>query len=97
MDQIIQLQWVKYIFTISLYSDIFAIVSGISGAWSWGNGAGGRLGLGDQRDRYDPCGIPRLRGKSLMMVAASSYHSFALVCYPPMKDGGMVRYTYMYL
>lgn len=66
------------------------IAMGISGAWSWGNGSGGRLGLGDQRDRYDPCGIPRLRGKSLMMVAASAYHSLALVCYPPMNGGGMV-------
>lgn len=66
------------------------IAMGVSGAWSWGNGAGGRLGLGDQKDRYDPCGIPKLRGKSLMMVAAGSWHSLALVQYPPMKNGGMV-------
>ena len=66
--------------------------SGVSGAWSWGNGAGGRLGLGDQKDRYDPCGIPKLRGKSLMMVAAGSWHSLALVQYPPMKNGGMVLF-----
>ncbi len=27
-----------------------------------------------------------------MMVAASNYHSMALVCYPPMKNGGMVSF-----
>lgn len=64
---------------------------GASGAWAWGNGAGGRLGTGDQKDRYDPVGIPKLRGKCVLSVSAGAWHSLALVAYPPMLGGGAVR------
>ena len=30
-----------------------------------GSGAGGKLGLGDQKDRPNPCLIPRLKGRSV--------------------------------
>lgn len=66
---------------------------GASGVWSWGNGAGGRLGLGDNTDRYDPCLIPKLKGKFVMQLAAGTWHSMALICYPPLIGGGWV-YTW---
>lgn len=65
---------------------------GESGVWSWGNNAGGKLGLGDQKDRYDPCLVPRIKGKCILQVVAGSWHAMAIVQYPPMKGGGMVRY-----
>lgn len=66
---------------------------GASGVWAWGNGGGGKLGLNDQKDRLNPCLIPRLRGKSIMQICAGTWHSMALVCYPPMTGGGWV-YTW---
>lgn len=66
---------------------------GLSGVWSWGSGAGGRLGLGDQKDRYDPCLIPRLKGKSALCVSAGAWHSMAVIVYPPMLGGGIL-YTW---
>lgn len=65
-----------------------ALAYGASGVWSWGSGAGGKLGMGDTKDRYDPCLIPRLRGKSVMQVAAGTWHSMCLIAYPPMAPGG---------
>ncbi len=58
--------------------------------WSWGSNTGGKLGLGDQKDRYDPCLIPRVRGKCVLQVSAGWWHGMALVQYPPMKGGGIV-------
>jgi len=66
---------------------------GSSGLWAWGSGAGGKLGLGDQKDRLDPCLIPRLRGKSVLTISASSWYSMAVVMYPPMRGGGLL-YTW---
>ena len=66
---------------------------GASGVWAWGNGGGGKLGLNDQKDRLNPCLIPKLRGKSILQVVASTWHSMALVTYAPMVGGGWV-YTW---
>ncbi len=66
---------------------------GASGVWSWGNGSGGKLGLGDNNDRFDPCLIPGLKGKFVMQIVAGSWHSMALICYPPLLSGGWV-YTW---
>jgi hypothetical protein len=82
---------------ICIYQCPYSLVSGASGGWAWGNGAGGRLGTGDQKDRYDPVGIPKLRGKCVLSVSAGAWHSLALVAYPPMLGGGAVRYSiYIY-
>ena len=64
------------------------LAMGISGVWSWGNGSGGRLGLGDNSDRYDPCLVPRVKGKTILGVAAGSWHSICIVGYPPFQKGG---------
>jgi len=66
------------------------LARGQSGVWSWGNGAGGRLGLGDNADRYDPCLVPRIKGKNILSIAAGAWHSMALVTYPPMLNGGWI-------
>jgi alpha-tubulin suppressor-like RCC1 family protein len=66
------------------------LAHGYSGVWAWGNGAGGRLGLGDNFDRNNPCIIPKLRGKFIMQIVASAWHSLALVAYPPLIGGGWV-------
>ena len=36
---------------------------GASGVWTWGNGSGGKLGMGDNTDRDEPCLVPKLRGR----------------------------------
>ncbi len=66
---------------------------GLSGVWSWGNGSGGRLGLGDNNDRFDPCLVPRVKGKTILDVSAGVWHSAAIVSYPPMIEGGWL-YTW---
>eukprot|EP00605_Chrysophyceae_sp_TOSAG23-4_P000295 GSChrysophyteH1.ASY1.ANO1.340.1 assembled CDS len=69
------------------------IALGLSGVWSWGNGSGGRLGLGDNADRFDPCLVPRVKGKTILGVSAGVWHGAAIVAYPPMKGGGWL-YTW---
>ena len=64
---------------------------GTSGVWAWGSGSGGKLGLGDSKDRFDPCLIPRLKGKFITHVSAGTWHSAAIVCYPPMFGGGFLH------
>lgn len=66
---------------------------GSAGVWAWGNGAGGKLGLGDNKDRYEPCIVPALRAKAILQVAAGYWHSMAVVQYPPMLKGGWL-YTW---
>lgn len=66
---------------------------GQSGVWAWGCNSGGKLGLGDQKDRYDPIMVPRLQRKIVLQISAGTYHSMALVQYPPMKGGGAI-YTW---
>lgn len=66
---------------------------GVSGVWAWGNGSGGKLGMGDNTDRTDPCLVPKFRGKSVLQVAAGTWHSMALILYPPMVRGGWI-YTW---
>jgi alpha-tubulin suppressor-like RCC1 family protein len=66
---------------------------GESGVWSWGNGSGAKLGHGDIKDRYEPTLIPKLAGKSVLQVEASSFFSLAIVQYPPILDGGYL-YTW---
>jgi len=61
---------------------------GISGVWAWGNGSGGRLGTGDNTDRFDPVLVSKIRGKSVLAISAGVWHSMAIVAYPPMKGGG---------
>ena len=73
--------------TLSCGAD-HTLAIGASGVWSWGNGSGGRLGLGDNQDRYDPCLVPRVKGKSILGIAAGSWHSHCIVGYPPMIQGG---------
>lgn len=66
---------------------------GAAGVYSWGSGSGGKLGIGDSMDRNTPCLIPKLRGKFVMQIAASNWHSMALICYPPLIGGGWL-YTW---
>ena len=68
----------------------YTLCRGASGVWAWGSGTGGKLGLGDEKDRYDPCLVPRVKGKIVTQIAASNWHSLAIVVYPPMLGGGMV-------
>lgn len=69
------------------------LAKGLSGVWAWGNGSGGKLGLGDINDRIEPVLIPRMRGKSVVQILASTWHSMAIVQYPPILTGGYL-YTW---
>mmetsp|Transcript_17850 Transcript_17850/g.18611 ORF Transcript_17850/g.18611 Transcript_17850/m.18611 type:complete len:539 (-) Transcript_17850:79-1695(-) len=66
---------------------------GASGVWAWGSGAGYKLGLNDQKDRYDPVLVPRLKEKIILQVSAGAWHSMCIVLYPPMMGGGVI-YTW---
>ncbi|XP_071370510.1 alsin-like, partial [Centroberyx affinis] len=46
--------------------------------WSWGRGAEGQLGHGDQLARLQPLCIKSLTGEEVIKVAAGSHHSLAL-------------------
>lgn len=72
----IQLKSLEPIKQISCGAD-HTLAAGAAGVWAWGNGAGGKLGLGDNRDRYEPCLVQALRAKSVIQVAAGSWHSMA--------------------
>lgn len=62
------------------------------GVWAWGQGGGGRLGLGDTRDRYEPALIPHSVNKHVKQVACGIWHSAYIVQIPPMMDGGLVSW-----
>lgn len=68
----------------------YTIARGASGVWSWGCGSGGKLGLGDVQDRLEPVLIPKLRGRMVLQIVASNWHSMAIVQYPPVVQGGYV-------
>lgn len=70
-----------------------ALAIGSSGVWSWGCGSGHKLGLGDVRDRSEPNLVPKLRGRSIRQVVASTWFSMAIVQYPPILSGGYL-YTW---
>jgi alpha-tubulin suppressor-like RCC1 family protein len=65
----------------------------LKGVFSWGCNDGGRLGVGDQRNRDMPIEVTSLRGKVVLQVAAGAWHSAALVLIPPYLKGGWV-YTW---
>jgi alpha-tubulin suppressor-like RCC1 family protein len=69
------------------------LLAGESGLWSWGNGSGGKLGHGDIKDRYEPTLVQKLAYKSILQVEAGTFHSMAIVTYPPVLDGGYL-YTW---
>lgn len=62
-------------------------------AFSWGSGAGGRLGHGDKKDRWRPEPITSLNSWHIMDVSAGVWHSACIVLVPPLKDAGWV-YTW---
>ena len=61
---------------------------GAMGVWAWGCGSGGKLGLGDTKDRWQPTLIPRTR--SVVAISAGTWHSLIVLCFPPMIRGGLV-------
>lgn len=46
--------------------------------WSWGEGNYGKLGHGDEMDRFQPCCIKSLSGQGIVCVIAGGEHSIAL-------------------
>lgn len=61
--------------------------------FSWGSGAGGRLGHGDYKERWKPEPIAALSSWHVVAVSAGTWHSAAIVLVPPLKDAGWV-YTW---
>jgi len=46
--------------------------------WSWGNGANGQLGHGDQQEQQLPKEIAAFAGRRVVAVSAGAYHSLAI-------------------
>ncbi|CAE7750024.1 HERC3, partial [Symbiodinium microadriaticum] len=65
------------------------LARGASGVWAWGSGSGFKLGLGDQKDRYDPVLVPRTKEKIILQVSAGAWYSMCIIQYPPMLGGGV--------
>jgi alpha-tubulin suppressor-like RCC1 family protein len=62
-----------------------------TGVFSWGTGAGYRLGLGDTKDRIDPCRIEEFNGIHVKQVSCGTWHSAVLAIAPPFDKSGWVR------
>lgn len=87
-----QLRTLEIIKQVSCGAD-HTLAWGASGVWAWGSGAGGKLGQGDNKDHYEPVLVPKLRGRSILQVCAGTWHSMALVTFPPIMSGGWL-YTW---
>mmetsp|Transcript_1477 Transcript_1477/g.2016 ORF Transcript_1477/g.2016 Transcript_1477/m.2016 type:complete len:602 (-) Transcript_1477:2-1807(-) len=61
--------------------------------YSWGCGNGGRLGHGDTNTYDVPRAIEALHGECVLQVVCGTWHSAALVIWPPLTVGGVV-YTW---
>ena len=46
--------------------------------YTWGEGAGGRLGHGDEDDRHEPQVVSALRGTQIVQVACGFAHTVVL-------------------
>ena len=88
----IQLTTLEAVCFISCGAD-HTLAYGTSGVWAWGSGSGGKLGLGDEKDRNSPCVVPRLKGRSITSLIASTWYSMALANHPPFLNGGWI-YTW---
>ena len=64
-----------------------------SSALSFGCGDGGRLGLGDTKDRVKPCEITSLRGSHILSLSAGTWHSAAVIHLTPLDGSGWL-YTW---
>ena len=56
--------------------------------FSWGSGDGGRLGLGDDKDRGLPVSIESLKGQIILQISAGNWHNAAVILIPPMIEAG---------
>lgn len=54
------------------------------GLWSWGNGSGGKLGLGSHSDHIYPTLIEELKGRLILDFDCSTWNSAAVVVDPPL-------------
>jgi alpha-tubulin suppressor-like RCC1 family protein len=66
---------------------LLCIVAGSAGVWAWGNGSGGKLGLGDNKDRYEPCIVPTLRAKAIVQVRVLHSRGGGSGCGPAHRVG----------
>jgi len=70
------------------------LLSTQSSCFSFGCGDGGRLGLGDTKDRVvKPCEIVSFRGSHILSLSAGTWHSAAVVHLTPL-DGSGWMYTW---
>jgi len=69
-------------------------VSQVSDFFSWGSGAGGRLGHGDFKDRWQPEKIISLDKSAIIDISAGTWHSACVVATPPLHDAGYL-YTWV--
>ena len=67
-----------------------AISQNSSRVYSWGSGAGGRLGHDTLTNRYSPEPVVALDGWNCISVSAGTWHSACVARRPPLKSGGFV-------
>jgi len=62
--------------TAGAYHSLAIIADG--SVWSWGNGAFGQLGHGDEQNQLLPKKVEGLAGQRVVAVAAGAFHSLTL-------------------
>jgi len=62
----------------SLLAHLTGYFAGTGDLYTWGEGAGGRLGHGDEEDRHEPQVISALRGTQIIQVACGFAHTVVL-------------------
>ena len=65
-----------------------------SAVYSFGCGDGGRLGLGDVKDRLAPCEISTLKGSNILSLSAGTWHSACVVHMAPLQEESGWLYTW---
>lgn len=61
--------------------------------FAWGSNDGGRLGLGDTKDRHFPSEIPFFDCLSIKHLSCGTWHNGVIASSPPMNNGGYL-YTF---
>jgi len=72
---------------------LHTLALGPNNVFAWGHGAGGRLGLGDCRNRLEPTSIPVLENRCVLNISAATWTSGCVVLAPPLISTG-AAYTW---
>jgi len=68
----------QHVLAVSAGSTHSLALTADGAVWSWGSGAYGQLGHGDQQDQWQPKKVEAFAGRRVVAVSAGVYHSLAI-------------------